>query len=74
MIIKNLLTAVAAASLAAAPTMAAAQASAPTELAPAAESAEGSDLRGGFLLPLVGVVAIIIAILVFVDDDEPESP
>lgn len=63
----------AAAALAFAPTAAAAQ-SAPIE--PAAENVEGSELRGGFIIPLIAIVAIILGILAAThgDDDPPHSP
>ena len=71
------LAAVAALSLTASPVLAQSQAtvSAP---APAEETVEGSEMRGGFILPGIAIVAIIIAILALTDtwpfDDEPESP
>jgi hypothetical protein len=46
---------------------------------PAAESAEGSELlRGGYILPLLGLAAVILAILALTNtwpfDDKPTSP
>jgi hypothetical protein len=70
---KNILAAVAALTLVTAPTVAAAQ-SAP---APATETVEGEQLRGGFIIPLVALVAIILGILAATndnDDDLPTSP
>jgi hypothetical protein len=56
------------------PTVAAAQ-SASVQVAPATEQAEGEELRGGFILPLVGIVAIIIVIILLTkNDDEDGSP
>jgi hypothetical protein len=58
----------------AAPTVAAAQ-SAP--VAPASESVtEGSELRGGFIIPLIALIAIILGILAAThdDDDPPNTP
>ena len=55
------MAATAAVSLATAPTMAAATTGA--ELAPATESVEGSELGGGFIVPLLALVAIILGIL-----------
>lgn len=70
------MTAISAVALMAAPTMAAAQsAQAPVrEVAPGAEEVEGEELRGGFILPLAVIVAIIIGIILLTGDDEPESP
>jgi hypothetical protein len=58
----------------AAPTVAAAQSA---EVAPAAESVtEGSELRGGFIIPLIAIVAIILGILAALheDEDPPKTP
>jgi hypothetical protein len=65
--------AIAAVSLALVPTTAAAQ-TAPIE--PASESVEGSELRGGFIIPLIAIVAIILGILAATHDDgdPPHSP
>ena len=73
MVFKKVITAAATAALMAAPTVAAAQ-SAPIE--PASESVEGSELRGGFIIPLIALVAIILGILAATNDggDPPESP
>jgi hypothetical protein len=62
-----------AASLVAAPTVAAAQSAAP---APATESVQGnSEIRGGFILPLAAIVALVIAVLLLTNNDEdPVSP
>jgi glycerol uptake facilitator-like aquaporin len=71
---KGLITATAAVALMAAPTVAAAQS---VEVAPASETvSEGSELRGGFIIPLIAIVAIILGILAAVhdDDDPPKSP
>lgn len=60
-------------SLVAAPV--AAQAS-PAEMRTATE-VEGENLRGGFIIPLIAIVAVILGILVAVDggdDDAPTSP
>lgn len=70
--------------LMAAPTIAQAQAS-PTasavhEVAPADETVEGSELRGGFIIPLIALIAVILGLCaanVFCsdnDDDLPSSP
>jgi hypothetical protein len=62
----------------AAPTVAVAQSA---EVAPAAESvSEGSELRGGFIIPLIALVAIILGICAATnicggdDDDLPSTP
>ena len=72
---KGLVTAAAAVALMAAPTVAAAQS---VEVAPASETVnEGSELRGGFIIPLIAIVAIILGILAATNDDDddlPESP
>lgn len=48
---------------------------APTELRTATE-VEGENLRGGFIIPLIALVAIILGVLVATggDDDAPHSP
>jgi hypothetical protein len=63
------------------PAVAAAQSSAQaatTEVAPAGETiTEGSQLRGGFIIPLIAIIAIILGILAATndnDDDLPHSP
>jgi glycerol uptake facilitator-like aquaporin len=72
---KGLIAATAAVALMAAPTVAAAQS---VEVAPASETvSEGSELRGGFIIPLIALVAIILGILAATndnDDDLPTSP
>ena len=79
MVFKGLIAAAAAAALATTPVVASAQASAQstaatTELAPADESVEGSELRGGFIIPFVVIIVIILGILVFIDDEDNELP
>jgi glycerol uptake facilitator-like aquaporin len=73
---KGLVAATAAVALMTAPTVAAAQSAA--EVAPASESVDsGSELRGGFIIPLIAIVAIILGILAATsdnDDDLPETP
>jgi hypothetical protein len=47
------------------PTIAAAQQAAPTatsEVAPAGENVNGTELRGGFIIPLLALVAVILGI------------
>ena len=70
---KGLIAATAAVALMTAPTVAAAQ-SAP-EVAPASESVDsGSQLRGGFIIPLVALIAIILGILAATHDDDDDLP
>ena len=71
---KGLIAATAAVALMAAPTVAAAQRA---EVAPASETVtEGSELRGGWIIPLIVIVAIILGILAAThdDDDPPKTP
>lgn len=86
MAFKGLIAAAASVALMTAPTMALAQssasasASAAQEVAPAAETVEGEQLRGGFIIPLIALIAIILGLCVATDicggDDEdlPTSP
>jgi glycerol uptake facilitator-like aquaporin len=63
---KGLIAATASVALMATPTIAAAQQAAPVaaaEVAPAGENVNGSELRGGFIIPLIALVAIILGIL-----------
>jgi len=81
---KRLITMAASAALIAAPTMASAQASAAaartSEVAPATETVQGEQLRGGFIIPLIALIAIILGLCVGTDicggddDDLPTSP
>jgi hypothetical protein len=81
---KGLIAATASVALIATPTMAAAQTAAPTvrttEVAPANEDVDGNQLRGGFIIPLIALIAIILGLCVGTDicggDDEelPHSP
>jgi hypothetical protein len=56
--------------------MASAQASAAAarEVAPASETVEGSELRGGFIIPLIALIAIILGILAATNDDDDDLP
>ena len=63
---KGIIAATASVALMATPTIAVAQRAAPVggaEVAPAGENVDGSELRGGFIIPLIAVVAIILGIL-----------
>ena len=72
---KNIMAAAAALSLAAAPTAVSAQAAAPSEIAPAAETVEGSEARGGNYLGLiVSFVLVVIIYFIAKQDDGPDSP
>ena len=78
---KGIIAATASVALMATPTMAAAQSSAQAaataEVAPATETVDGEQLRGGFIIPLIAIVAIILGILAAThdnDDDLPHSP
>ena len=81
---KGLIAATASVALIATPTMAAAQATSAAartaEVAPAAETVEGEQLRGGFIIPLIALIAIILGICAATDvcggdeDDLPHSP
>lgn len=72
---KKLITAVASLALVAAPTVAAAQ-SAPAPVAPASETVEGNELRGGFILPLAVIALLIAGYFLFIEDgdEDPISP
>jgi hypothetical protein len=81
---KGLITAAASVALVTAPTMATAQASAAAarsaEVAPQAETVDGEQLRGGFIIPLIALIAIILGLCLATDlcggddDDQPTSP
>jgi glycerol uptake facilitator-like aquaporin len=76
---KGIIAATASVALMATPTIAAAQQAAPasTEVAPAGENVSGSELRGGFIIPLIALVAIILGILAAThnnNNDLPHSP
>jgi hypothetical protein len=71
--INSILAAVAAASMAAAPAVAAPKpvgSPAVAEVAPASETASGEQIRGGFLLPLAIIIAIILGVLLLTNDDQ----
>lgn len=78
---RRLLGTVAALALAAAPAAASAQATSPvsataaSEIQPASETVDGSELRTrGFILPLLVVIGIIAALYLSIDEDEPDFP
>ena len=71
---KGIIAATAAVAFMAAPTVAAAQ-TAPAEVAPATETVnEGSQLRGGFIIPLIAIIAIILGLLELINDDDANLP
>jgi hypothetical protein len=72
-VFKKMITAVSAVAMMAAPTIAAAQTAA---VEPSSESVEGSELRGGFIIPLIALIAIILGILAATqsENDAPHSP
>jgi hypothetical protein len=67
------MSAAAALALTVSPTIAMAQKAA-APVAPATEQVKGSEIRGGFILPLIGIIAIIIAIILLTDNNKPKSP
>ena len=86
MAFKGLITAATSLALVTAPTMAAAQtttattASATQGISPASETVDGDQLRGGFIIPLIALIAIILGLCVGTDicggddGDLPSSP
>jgi type IV secretory pathway VirB2 component (pilin) len=73
-VLKKVLIAASALAMITAPTVAAAQ-SAPVQ--PADETVQGSELRGGFIIPLIALIAIILGLLAAThgdDEDLPHSP
>ncbi len=67
MVFKGFIAAVSAVALMATPTVAAAQsaaqtAAAATQVTPASEEVEGSELRGGFIIPLIAIIAILLGL------------
>ena len=71
---KSVIAALSAIALTAAPTAVSAQTAAPpaaaTEVHPGSETVEGNEIRGGYLLPLAIIIAIIIGVLLLTKDDE----
>lgn len=88
MAFKGLIAAAASVALMTTPTLAAAQATSSAvasatsarEVAPASETVDGEELRGGFIIPLIALIAIILGLCVALeqcggdDDDLPTSP
>jgi hypothetical protein len=80
---KGLIAAATSVALIATPTMVAAQtaSAAAAEVAPATETVDGDQLRGGFIIPLIALIAIILGLCAATDqcgfgdeDDLPHSP
>ena len=74
---RKLISAAAALALTAGPAVAAANTPPPAVQAPApaAETVEGSEIHGGFILPLLTIIAVIIAVLLLTkNNDKPNSP
>ena len=74
---KGIIAATASVALMVSPTVAAAQQAAQTtEVSPAGEGVSGSELRGGFIIPLIALIAIILGILAAThhNHDLPHSP
>ena len=84
MAFKGLIAAATSVALVAAPTVSLAQApaspSVTREVAPAAERVDGEQLRGGFIIPLIALIAIILGLCIATDicggdkDELPHSP
>ena len=70
--IKSILAAMAAASMAAAPVVA--QPRPAAEVAPQSETVDGEQLRGGFIIPLAIIIAILIGVLLLTKNSDDESP
>ncbi len=75
MVFMGLIAAATAVALAATPAVAASNNAAAARQAamsvtPADESVEGSELRGGFIIPLIAIVAVILGILVLLEDED----
>ena len=71
--LSNALAAVVATSLVTAP-IAAQAAVAQVEQARAGSDVEGENLRGGFIIPLIALVAIVLGILAATNDDDDDLP
>jgi hypothetical protein len=70
---KTFTAAAIAASLVAAPTIASAQSTAPREVAPASETIQAdNEIRGGFILPLAALVALVLAVILLTDKDDED--
>jgi Ca2+/Na+ antiporter len=63
-----------AASMAASPVMAQSAAPVATTVRAGAELGEASELRGGFIIPMIAIVAIILGIYAATHDDDDDLP
>lgn len=80
--LKGLIAAATSIALVTAPTVAAAQTTAATtqEVTPSTETVDGQQLRGGFIIPLIALIAVILGLCVATDicggddEDPPTSP
>lgn len=74
MVFKGIVTAAASVALIAAPTVAVAQSA--SVAAPAIEQVEGDEMfgRGGFVIPLIAIIAIILGILAATNDGDSHPP
>ncbi|MCW4463472.1 hypothetical protein OK349_17325 [Sphingomonas sp. BT-65] len=73
----KMMTAIAACSLAVSPAIASSAASklSLSNVRASTDAGRSSEAAGGFLIPLIAVVAVIGGIIVLVDDDDsPDSP
>jgi glycerol uptake facilitator-like aquaporin len=78
-VFKGIIAATVSVALMATPAVAAAQTAsatraATTEVAPAGETVDGSQLRGGFIIPLIALIAIILGILAATHDNDGDLP
>jgi len=77
-VFKGFIAATASVALMATATVAAAQSTpqaAATEVAPSDETVtDGSQLRGGFIIPLIALIAIILGLLAATHDDDDDLP
>ena len=72
---KASLAAVLAVSMAGTPVLAQTAPSAAVAERSGAETSDASELRGGFIIPLIAIIAVILGILAATSgDDGPESP
>ena len=83
MVFKGFIAAATAVALSATPvaasTSSAAAASRATQVAPADETVEGSELRGGFIIPLIALIAVLLGlcaarVICGKDKNLPNSP
>lgn len=76
-VFKGIIAAAASVALMATPAMAAASASSQAAQASVqAETVEGMEMRGGFVVPILAIIAVILGLWALLDDgkDRPVSP